>query len=176
MTAKGRPDKDGFQRFTYPDPKTYKAIDPLTKKAATPSDRTSITIPLLVPEGKLSGKSKSDKKGQPIKHIQKFAYGLEEWQRYYGMRSLVELSNKLMKDYRAEDLGVAAKRSGRGFPFHFLASALAAASSNLRRLRAFFVADATRAGGKLERLRRRKDAAGISLPRTRLHISAAPPQ
>jgi hypothetical protein len=92
------------------------------------------------------------------------------------MQSLVELSNKLMKDYRAEDLGIAAKRSGRGFAFHFLASALAAVSSNLRRLRAFFVADATRAGGKLERLRRRKDAAGIALSRPNRLIGVAPPQ
>jgi hypothetical protein len=176
MTAKGRPDKDGFQRFTYPDPKTYAAIDPITKKKVTPSTRTSITIPLLVPEGKNSGNSKSDKKGQPVKHLQKFAHGLEEWRRHYGMRSLVESSNKLMKDASAEDLGNSTKRSGRGFAFNYLASALAAVSSNLRRLRAFFVKDAVRSGGKLTRLRRRKNAAGVALPRLGGTAALYPPQ
>jgi hypothetical protein len=176
MTAKGRPDADGYQRFTYPDPKTYVAIDPITKKTVKPSTRTSITIPLLVPEGENSGKSKSDKKGQPVKHIQKFAHGLEEWRRHYGMRSLVESSNKLMKDASAEDLGNSTKRSGRGFAFNYLASALAAVSSNLRRLRAFFVKDAVRSGGKLTRLRRRKNAAGAALPRMGATALLYPPQ
>jgi hypothetical protein len=175
MTAKGRPDKDGFQRFTYPDPNTYIAIDPITKKPAKRSSRRSITISLLVPEG--TSKSKSNHKSQPIKHVQKFAHGLEDWRRHYGMRSLVESSNKLMKNSGAEDLGNWAKRSGRGFASQYLASALAAVSSNLRRLRTFFVEDAKRSsGGKLERLRRRKSAAGTPLARRSQLPALAPPQ
>jgi hypothetical protein len=61
-------------------------------------------------------------------------------------RSLVESSNKLMKDASAEDLGNSTMRSGRGFAFNHLATALAVVSPNLRRLRAFFVKEAVRSG------------------------------
>jgi hypothetical protein len=91
------------------------------------------------------------------------------------MRSLVETSNKLMK-YGDEDLDNSTKRSGRGFAFNYLAAALAAVSSNLRRLRAFFVKDAVRSGGKLTRLRRRKSAAGVALPRVGATAALYPPQ
>jgi hypothetical protein len=145
-----------------------------------PSERTSITIPLRITlvdgKGKKLTAKAQENKSQPVKHLQKFAHGLEEWRRHYGMRSLVEMSNKLMKHSAAEDLGNSAKRSGRGFAFQFLASALAAASSNLRRLRSFFVKDAIRAGGKLTRVRRRKDAVGVRLVQPRQLAASAPPE
>lgn len=144
MVPKGLPDADGYQRFSYPAP-GYMAIDPITKLRVKPSNPDSITIPMLVPEGdKSSGK---DRKRQPMKHLQKFQFHTEEWNSYFHMRPLVEASHKLMKDAGAEDLGNPAKRSGRGYVFHYLASTLAAVSSNLRRIFTFFVNEAKRALG-----------------------------
>ncbi len=41
------------------------------------------------------------------------------------MRSLVESSNKTLKGKNKEDLANVSKRSGRGFAFNYLISALA---------------------------------------------------
>jgi hypothetical protein len=66
--------------------------------------------------------------------------------------------------------------SPRGFTFNYLAAALAAVSSNRGRLRAFFEKDAVRTGGKLTRLRRRKNAAGVAVPRVGATAALYPPQ
>jgi hypothetical protein len=90
---------------------------------------------MLIPDG-ASAKNKR-KKGQPIKHLQKLPYRSAGWQAYYSMRPLVEAAHKLLKD-ATEDLGNPAKRSGRGYAFQYLASTLAAVSSNLRRILTFY--------------------------------------
>lgn len=191
LIAKGRPDADGYQRFTYPPRGTYLAEDPVTGKPVKPVTRTSITIPMLIPdtpsedekdknEGtkvKNEGKKDKKKKNQPIKHLQKFPRLSRDWKDHYGMRSLVESSNKLLKDPSAEDLGNTAKRSGRGYAFQYLVSTLASASSNLRRIFTFLVEEAKRSsGGKLERVRRRKDEQGKTLAHSSAPAALAPPQ
>lgn len=105
---------------------------------------------------------------QPVKKHQKFPHESETWRAHYGMRSLVELSNKLIKDANAEDLGNKGKRSGRSFAFHHLASALAAASSNIRRIIRFSKEESKRIATNPTRTRRRTDVHGEPLPRQEL--------
>jgi hypothetical protein len=157
MTAKGQVDSDGFQRYSYPDPKTD-----LTGKAKR-SARKSLTIPLLIPENKSA--AKRNDKAQPLKFLQKFPAKSAIWRKWYGMRSLVEASNNLLKLASAEDIGNKKKRSGRGFAFHYLAATLAAASSNIRRIVTFFEDEAARSTPERIRTRRRKDSQGTSLSR-----------
>jgi hypothetical protein len=168
MTAKGVPDSDGFQRFSYPDG---------SEAIARPSDapaRKTITVPMRIPEG--TG-PKQSKKAQPVKFLQKFPYRTEIWAEHYGMRNLVESSNNHMKLSSAEDIGNRSKRSGRGFAFHYLAMTLAAVSSNLRRIITFFEAEAKRVqGGKLQRARFRKDHQGTSLARHSEPATLSPPR
>ena len=166
MIPKGTPDADGYQRFTYPV-----AENDLTGRANT--SRKSITVPPLIPQGD----SKITDKPQPIKFQQKFTHESETWTAYYGMRSLVEASNNLVKLASAEDLGNPKKRSGRGFAFHYLASALAVVSSNLRRIITFFESEAARTRKPIKRIRRRKNEHGEALARSneRLSVPAAAP-
>ncbi len=93
-----------------------------------------------------------------------------------GMRSLVESSNKTLKGKNWEDLASVSKRSGRGFAFNYLISALASVSSNLRKIFSFFEKVATRdSGGKLSRLRRRKSDGVALVPVTSSLPALAPP-
>ena len=168
MIPKGIPDSDGFQRFSYPETSgpVVQPPEPLTRK--------TITVPMRIPEG--VGPRKSNKT-QPIKFLQKFAYRSNIWKLHYGMRNLVESSNNHMKQSSAEDIGNRRKRSGRGFAFHYLAMALAAVSSNLRRIVTFFEAEAQSApGGKLQRACFRKDHQGSSLSRLTEPEALSPPQ
>jgi len=168
MVPKGIPDDDGFQRFSYPE-STGPVIQP-----PEPLTRKTITVPMRIAEG--TGPKKSNK-AQPIKFLQKFAYRSEIWARHYGMRNLVESSNNHMKQSSAEDIGNRRKRSGRGFAFHYLAMALAAVSSNIRRIVTFFEAEAERTdGGKLQRARFRKDHQGTSLARVAKPEALSPPR
>ncbi|MCU1441662.1 MAG: hypothetical protein JWP85_2659 [Rhodoglobus sp.] len=120
-------------------------------------------MPLLIPEGK--GGATSRKQPQPIKSLQKFPGQSQTWADYYGMRSLVEASNNLLKLASAEDIGNSKKRSGRGFAFHYLAATLAAVSTNIRRIITFFVNEAERSIGERIRTRRRKNEHGDALLR-----------
>ncbi len=146
MLPKGVVDADGFQRFSYPS-------GDLTGKAKAQT-RKSITIPLLIPERK--GRATERKKPQPIKFLQKFACKSETWKRWFGVRSLVESSNNLLKLASAEDIGNSKKRSGRGFAFNYIAATLAAVSSNIRRIITFFEEETKRSTPTRIRYRRRK--------------------
>ena len=169
MIAKGRPDFDGYQRFTYP------VDSPIPH---TPlNDKQSIMIPMMVPETTKPSKKPGGKprRLQPIKHLQRFAYKSEEWASYYGMRNLVESSNSRFKDPEHERLGDPAKRSGRGFAFHYLASSLAIASFNLRSIAAFITKLRDKAVEKPIRTRRRKDKHAQPLTRPAHARALAPP-
>lgn len=120
--------------------------------------------------------AKENRKLQPLKFAQKFPGKSLVWQKWYGMRSLVEASNNLLKLSSAEDIGNKKKRSGRGFAFHYLAATLAAASSNIRRIVTFFEDEAKRSTPDRIRERRRKDAQGVPLPRgTEIAIASPAP-
>ncbi|HEX4402890.1 MAG TPA: hypothetical protein VHZ98_16330 [Galbitalea sp.] len=166
MNAKGLVDADGYQRYSYPDPKSD-----LTGKAKR-SSRKSITVPLLIPENK--SHAKRNQKLQPLKFLQKFPCKSATWRKWYGMRSLVETSNNLLKLASAEDIGNKKKRSGRGFAFHYLAATLAAASSNIRRIITYFEEEAQRSTPERIRVRRRKDSQGTPLPHSTEMAIASP--
>ncbi|MDN4598025.1 hypothetical protein [Leifsonia virtsii] len=171
MIPKGRPDKDGYQRFTYPRPGSYLAYDRGAKKVITPTTARTITIPIDAGDKP----TKQNKKPVPaIKHVQKYPYLSEEHQGFYGMRSLVESSHRVLKDSNREDIANPAKRTGRGYAFHYLAVALAAASTNLRKIETFFMADYERMTAPKHRARRRKTVNG-SEPLRALPNSTAPP-
>lgn len=173
MKPKGRPDKDGFQRFIYPAPGTYMAIDRATGRRVKPTTPASITIPL---EAGAPAERNQDPR-LAVKHLQKFAFKSPEHRKYFGMRSLVESANKTLKSKNFEDLANVSKRSGRGFAFNYLAATLAAVSSNLRKTFDFFVKAAERdTGEKLPRERRRKEATGTPLTRHSAFPALAPPQ
>lgn len=169
MVPKGLPDSDGFQRFSYPT-----GVGDLTKAGAA-SKGKSITIPMLIPEEESTARKR--RKTQPIKFLQKLPYGTKEWHEAYGVRSLVESSNNLIKLASAEDIGNPKKRSGRGYAFHYLAMTLASVSSNIRRIVTFFEAEAKRTTkGKRHRARFRKAREGTPLPRRQEPAPLATPQ
>lgn len=100
----------GDQRFTYPDPRTYRAFDPATNKPMRPSKnalRGSVTIHPY-PE--------------VVRHLQRYPWGTAEWKAVYGQRNQVESVNKSIKHTRFTDLESAAKRPGRGEAYHSIAS------------------------------------------------------
>jgi hypothetical protein len=173
LKAHGRPDSDGYQRFTYPKP-GYLAVDRATGELVKPKAPSSITIPL---DAGLSKDSKKKNQVMAVKHLQKFAFNGATHRAHKGMRSLVEASNNHLKSKNFEDLGNPDKRSGRGYAFHYLASTLMAVSSNLRRIVAFFVDEATQVhDGPLPRERRRKEATGQRLEKLLEAVLPPPPQ
>ncbi|MCU1585941.1 MAG: hypothetical protein JWM49_2497 [Microbacteriaceae bacterium] len=174
LTPKGKPDKDGYQRFIYPTP-GYMAVDRATgKRVAKPKTAATITIPI---DAGLSKGRSSKAQALAIKHWQKFAYKSPEHKAIYGMRSLVESSNKTLKGKNQEKLGHTESRSGRGFAFNYLVATLAAVSSNLRKIHDFFAKLAERdLGGPIPRQRRRKTAAGVPLTPVSSPAALAPPR
>lgn len=154
MTPKGRPDKQGFQRFSYPEPGTYLAIDRATNKPvnARSLSRGSITIPV-------------DAGGErpAVKHLQKFSMGTPEHSAYYGMRSLIESSHSLVKDRKREDLANPHKRPTRGYAFQYLITVLASVSLNIRRIVRFFEATARQQSQHMPKKRapRRRTESGL---------------
>jgi hypothetical protein len=165
MVAKGRPDRDGWQRFSYPDAAGMLAAP------TTSMTRNSISVPAML--------NASGRAVEALKHVQKYQWRTAQWRQHYGMRSLVESSNNHLKDPEKEDLGNKHKRRGRGFAYHYLASAFMAASSNMRSILTFVEEEARRVaaagGAKLPRRRRRKDQHGEPLPRLTLDTSRTSP-
>ncbi|MET4704984.1 hypothetical protein, partial [Frigoribacterium sp. UYMn621] len=179
MIPKGRRDVDGFQRFSYP---------PLNKMLAQPKvapSVSSVTIPPTLPinetvaSGKQSGRkprtedpSAAHSKRQAIKFGQHLPHKTVEWRRQYGMRSLVESSNNLLKTDAHGDIGNPKKRSGRGYAALYITLAFSVVTSNLRRIATFFKAEAHRledanSGSAVKhRTRRRHDALGAPLVRS----------
>ena len=182
MIPKGHRDHDGYQRFTYP-PQAKMLI-----KAPHTVTATSITIPPTLPfnEAVAAGTQSprkprgersrhSGNKAQPIKFTQHLPYKGPEWRSNFGMRSLVEASNYLLKTAPHGDIENTAKRSGRGYAATYLALAFAVVASNLRRIATFFVAEAEsieRANNTKQRARRRKNDLGKPLLR---QAQPAPP-
>lgn len=170
MIPKGRPDSDGYQRFSYPRPGTYIAVDRGSGKKIRPTTPRTVTIPID------AGGASSDRRKSPppaMKYVQKFPYLSSDHRAHYGMRNLVESHHKTLKDPGREDMDNKAKRSGRGYAFHYLAAALASVSVNLRKIESFFSEEHERASKLHRRARRRKTQTGARLPQSVL--ATAPP-
>lgn len=172
MIPYGRRDADGYQRFRYPP------VNKMLAKPSTKPETATVSVPPVLPfnkkvaAGKQITRKDSDEsddvhsKLQPIKHAQRYPYRSSDWAEYYGMRSLVEGSNSLLKNADHGDVENATKRSGRGYAATYLATAYAVVASNLRRIATFFRAEADRLEltKRKHRTRRRTDHFGKPLP------------
>ena len=174
MIPKGRRDKDGYQRFSYPP------MEKMLARPIHPPTVTSITVPPVLPvnedvaagtrsghKTRTTGSANLHTKPQSIKYVQPLPHNGTEWRGYYGMRSLVESSNNLLKSPAHGDIENTKKRSGRGYAATFLALTFAVVTSNLKRIASFFVAEANRieTSHTKTRARRRSDEHGAPLHR-----------
>ncbi|MDN3445994.1 hypothetical protein [Microbacterium sp. APC 3901] len=112
--------RNGAQRYTYPDPRSYNAFDPVTGKPIQPH------------KNKLRGSIRVQPDVSFVRHLQRFPWGSKKWAKAYGQRNQVESSNADIKRSRFVDIEDPQKRSGRGAAFHGLASALMVMVHNLR--------------------------------------------
>jgi hypothetical protein len=123
LTPKARMDKDGYQRFSVPDPNTYdELVDMKTGEIREKPTVKSITVP---PEAGL-------------KFRQKYPYMGKDHTRWYGMRSLVEHSNSFFKHGAHEALGDPGRRFGKGWAYQYLMATIAVVSSNIRKIQDFY--------------------------------------
>ena len=162
LKDKGRPDRDGFQRFSFPDVTRIMCIDPTTGKRVRPvlESKTFTLGPT------------DDASMNVIKHLQGFEYRTEQWYSWHGLRSHVESNNKYLKDDAYTDLGNPSKRRPRGYAYQALAFAAAATVSNIRRIVTFVTNVAKKTLTKAQlRTRRRTDEHGTPLPH---HAPAIP--
>lgn len=114
--------KHGAQRFTYPDPSSYRAFDPATGKSI-PSNKNKLRGSILIrPDASF------------LKHLQRYPWGTPEWAAVYGQRNQVESSNAAIKRSRVVNIEDPQLRSGRGVAFHGLASAVMVVIHNIRAL------------------------------------------
>lgn len=118
LKPKERPDSDGYQRFSLPDPFGYIATNP-EGEVIDPPTRKSVTIPATA----------------GLKYRQKFPYQSPQWRAFYGMRSIIEHQNALLKDGRQEDIANPYKRGSRGYAANYLALALSVVSANWRKIK-----------------------------------------
>lgn len=112
--------KNGYRRYTYPDPASYIAYDPMT--------RTKIHVR----NNKLRGSVTIPPDADVVKHLQRHAWGTKKWTAAYGQRNQIESVNRSIKHPRFTDLAAAKKRAGRGHAFHFIAVALMVIAYNIR--------------------------------------------
>ncbi|WP_404445069.1 hypothetical protein LG315_00205 [Microbacterium marinum] len=160
LKDKGKPDRDGRQRFTYPDLSKTICIDRATKKRVFP--RLAQKTFTLHPNTREAMRV--------IKHLSGFAHKSPQWKAWYGMRSHVESNNQFVKADAETDLGNPEKRRARGFAYQALTSAMAFTVANLRRIVQYIEAQAAAELGEKtmkDRARRRTDENGDRLPHYR---------
>src|SRR5690606_31748353 len=105
----GRPNEDGFQRFTHPRRKDGKPVcDPNRPHAPTFCKQGSITV----------GPADAAKVRQPL------VYGSPEWLAMYGHgRNAIEGFNAYLKDESRQAFGTASRRRVRGIAAQSLVAA-----------------------------------------------------
>lgn len=127
LLDKGRPDEDGFQRFTYPPiTKDMMLFDPATgaRLKRTPMlEKSTLT---LGPD--------SEQSMEIIKNLSAVEYLSEEWYAWFGLRNRVEENNNWFKSDAATDIGNPEKRRARGYAYNALMAGMAASVSNMRRI------------------------------------------
>lgn len=158
LREKGRPDADGFHRYTYPDNiESLMLIDPATKKVVRGNPLTQKTLQF----------GPDTKEGRKVlKNLQNIEYKTPEWKAFYGMRNRVEENNQWFKGDQATDIGNPEKRRPRGYAYNALCGGAAGAVSNMRRIVAHIDADALVTVEHRDiRARRRTDIDGKPLQR-----------
>lgn len=156
LKDKGRPDEDGFQRFTYPNLKGIMLMDPATN---LPLKRT----PTLAKKTLEIGPD-SEESMRIIRHLSAVEYLSEEWYAWFGLRNRVEENNDWFKGDEATDIGNPEKRRARGYAYNALIAGMAASVSNMRRIVAHIEAEALEVVERSTmRTRRRLDIDGNPL-------------
>ncbi|WP_449407127.1 hypothetical protein [Microbacterium maritypicum] len=157
LTPHGRPDEDGYQRFTYPKLTGLMLFDPVTgaRLKRTPTlAQQSLTVGPDSPEAM-----------RVIKNLSAVQYYTEEWHAWFGLRNRAEENNLWFKSDVATDIGNPEKRRARGYAYHFLTAGMAAAVSNIRRIVSHLEAEASVVVDRPTlRARRRVDIDGNPLP------------
>lgn len=120
----GRPDRDGFQRFTHPKrPDGKHVCDPNRPDAGTFCTQGSITI----------APTTLTKLRQPL------VVGSTKWLALHGAgRSAVESFNGLLKDEAKQAFGTPSRRRVRGYAAQSLIASLLTAAANMRAISKFF--------------------------------------
>ncbi|WP_404474146.1 hypothetical protein [Microbacterium aerolatum] len=158
LTPHGRPDEDGFQRFTYPKLTGLMLFDPATgaRLKRTPKlTSQSLTVGPDSPEAM-----------RVIKNLSAVQYYTEEWHAWFGLRNRAEENNLWFKSDAATDIGNPEKRRARGYAYNFLTAGMAAAVSNMRRIVSHLEAEASLVVDRPTlRARRRVDIDGKPLER-----------
>lgn len=155
MKAKDLPDKDGHQRFTYPNPRGYIAFDPVTGKPTKDQPTGTVTLGL---------------DHEVIKHLQKHPWMSPKWNAAYHQRSQVETSNKRLKEASGEHIDDPKLRTGRGHTYTYLMCIIATVIGNLRRIAKGITTVHT--APPTIRARRRRDTNGTRLPHHTQTIAA----
>jgi hypothetical protein len=123
---------DGSRQYSYPkldDIEFFYDADG-TIIEPRPEFPVSIVIPAILNEHE----KEDSKKYAGIKYGQEYEYRSETYFKWWGLRNTVESINNHVKESNAEDLQNPGKRRARGNTFTVLASAVALASVNLRKI------------------------------------------
>ena len=156
LKSHGRPDEDGFQRFTYPRLAGLMLFDPATGARLKRTPKLASQSLTLGPD--------SPEAMRVIKNLSAVQYYTEEWRAWFGLRNRAEENNLWFKSDAATDIGNPEKRRARGYAYNFLTAGMAAAVSNLRRIVSHLDAEASMVVDRSTlRARRRVDVDGNPL-------------
>ncbi|KSU54814.1 hypothetical protein [Microbacterium enclense] len=158
LTEKGRPDADGFHRYTYPTiTKDMMLIDPATDKVVrgNPLQQKTLQFGPDTTEGM-----------RIIKNLQNIEYRTPKWRAFFGMRNRVEENNNWFKGDNETDIGNPEKRRAVGYAYNALCAGAAVSVSNMRRIVEHVHAEALETVDRKDvRARRRTDIDGKPLER-----------
>jgi hypothetical protein len=121
LRAKGVAYPDGSQRFLYPRPETYIAVDPNTGEFLAQQTKATIHIP----------------RDAGLKYRQKFVHLGKKWIDWFGLRSTVEGFNDYIKDQSPISVQDASKRRARGNTFAAIVATLIVVVANIRKIDGF---------------------------------------
>lgn len=158
LTEKGRPDADGFHRYTYPTiARDMMLIDPATDKVVrgNPLQQKTLQFGPDTSEGM-----------RIIKNLQNIEYRTLKWRAFFGMRNRVEENNNWFKGDNETDIGNPEKRRAVGYAYNALCAGAAVSVSNMRRIVEHVHAEALETVDRKDvRARRRTDIDGKPLER-----------
>lgn len=135
LVPHGRPDKDGYHRFTYPSLAGLMLFDPATDARLKRTPRLAAKSLTVGPD--------SPESLRVLKNLSAVQYYTEEWHAWFGLRNRAEENNLWFKSDAATDIGNPEKRRARGYAYHFLTAGMAAAVSNMRRIVSHLEAEAS---------------------------------
>lgn len=149
LLDKGRPDEDGFQRFSYPPiTRDMMLFDPATGERLKRTPKLAKSTLTIGPD--------SPESMRIIKNLSAVEYQTEEWHAWFPLRNRAEENNDWFKSDEATDIGNPEKRRARGFAYNALTVGLAASVSNMRRIVTHLEAEALEVVDRSTLRRRRR--------------------